>query len=98
MFSGAILGKLFTYVPLLQSSINWHRCKLGQSGVTLAMPHRHGDLSTYGLNDLKQGDEHRSYDPLAMWHLPYWLAQVSMKLAVRTLRVSACTCVCMHVL
>ena len=56
------LGKLFTHiVPLftkqykLVPAIGWEGNR--RSGVALAMRHRHGGISTYGLNGLGKGDE-----------------------------------------
>jgi len=44
-----------------------------RSGVTLATCHRHRDLSSYGLNGQRQGDEHPCLWPFGAWHyLPYF--------------------------
>jgi len=82
--SRATLGKLFyTHVPLSPSSVIWYRRKLGRSGVTLAMHHRHSCLSVYMLNNLRQGGEPPSCAPLGpdtlylyLWILLWGLQQV----------------------
>jgi len=61
----------------------WYRRKLGRSGVTLAMHHRHSCLSIYMLNNLRQGGEPPSCAPLGpdtlylyLWLLLWGLQQV----------------------